>query len=52
MTKRATLPSTSFNLNSNNSTSTDFSSTGCFFRANSYAGRPFTFFAEKAGGVC
>ncbi len=34
-------------LYSKSSTSTGFNSTGCFLRASSYAGRPFTFFAEK-----
>jgi len=45
-------PSTSVSLNSKSSTSTGFSSTSFFFRASSYAGRPFTFFAEKIGGIC
>ncbi len=52
MTKRATLPSIPVSLYSKSSTSTAFSSTGCFLRASSYAGTPFTFFAEKAGGIC
>src|SRR5229473_1334479 len=39
MTKRAMLPLISISLYSYNSTSTGFNSTGCFFRASSYARR-------------
>ena len=50
--KRASVPSIPRSLNSKTSISTGLSSTGLFLRASSYAGRPWIFLAENAGGIC